>query len=225
MGNVTSSIYGAFFLILVKLSEKFQKQTQDNLNLQDNHKENLLDSNYQNTYKNVDIEKNNKTVQQNEKRKDSLFLFFGKSNNKDKETTNHNSKYQLLKNSEYDFETNDLNKKYQKNFEILKQEIKQCDYELDEECIIEGDKYQKNPVKNKDLLINETSINEKLISINLQDNKIKGNKTNKNVSKSNTIIDNKHINLSSNNLDVGANETFEDLRKQILEDKFEDEEI
>lgn len=225
MGNVTSSIYGAFFLLLAKISEKLNnKNTQENMNLQHNNKENLLDGNTSNSYKNVDIEKNNKADNIN-KNSNKHFNFFGKNNVNEKENKDNSMKYQLLKNSEYDFETNDLNKKEEiQNYEILKQEIKQSHIEFDEEMNLNNENNLKDENDNTGMFFKDNCQNEHLISANneiIENNNDKAEKNKqatKNHNKSYDKTFNKPTQIVSDD-----KESFEDLRKQILENKFDEE--
>lgn len=226
MGNVTSSIYGAFFLLLMRISEKFQnKNQQENMNLNDNTKENLIDGNSNIAYKNVDIEKNNKA--ENDKKSKSNFNFFEKNKeNNQKDPEKNTMKYQLLKNSEYDFETNDTNKKEEdkQNYEILKQEIKQSHIEFDEELNINNDN-KRTENFNTEVFFKDNCNKEQLISVNSEKQEDKEIEENSNINQ--TKNSSRKINADNKKayIEGGDKESFDDLRKQILENKFDEDDF
>jgi len=217
----------------MKISEKFQsKNPQENMNLEDNNKENLLDGNSKNAYKNVDIEKNNKAEKDNNKAK-SHFNFFGKSidNNNQKDSENNQMKYQLLKNSDYDFESNATSKKEDvRNYEILKQEIKQSHIEFDAELNID-DVNNEESNNNTGVFLKENCSKEKSMMCvpgynRPEDKGITGNKSDKNemeLSKSDPNIT--KANINKNYIGGDNKESFEDLRKQILENKYDEDDL
>lgn len=235
MGNYTSSIYGTFIYIIIKISEKLHLNNQENLGFQDNTKENLLGE--KKSYLNIDIEKklgvpdNNQTNLENKKYNNITIPFLSKNTSHDANGSNsfYSAKYQLLKNNDdYDIMNSTKNEK-EKNFELLKNEINQTHIDFEE--ILEEDVPKRLTniyTKNKTPEGSEKNDNETII-----ENKNNLNEVLLVYEKTEDLLDNKLINKNqqlqskdknTQNVINHHHETLEDLRKQILDKKYDDEE-
>ena len=127
MGNLPSTIYASFWLMLLNLSEKYNQMMYKDYS-DNSKKENLLDDH--SNFKNADIEKQNSSKENSNKINTNNFTFFGKS--APKKEDNISNKYKLLKNSDenenFEEKKGDLNM-----FDNLKKEIKHSIIEFDME--------------------------------------------------------------------------------------------
>jgi hypothetical protein len=206
MGNLPSTIYAGFLLMLFNLSEKYNQMMYKDYS-DNSKKENLLDDHSH--FKNADIENQNKIKENSSSLNTNNFTFFGK--NATKKEDNTSNQYKLLKNSD---ENDHIEEKKENSnmLDNLKKEIKHSiiEFDMDEETNNNLNNFNDNEkkliVKNEPEEMVEFS-NHKITSID-ENNKIE-NLTNLTNLKKPSDEKDKHL-------------SFDDLRNEILQSDIEE---
>jgi hypothetical protein len=199
MGNLPSTIYASFWLMLLNLSEKYNQMMYKDYS-DNSKKENLLDDH--SNFKNADIENQHLSKENSNKINTNNFTFFGKS--APKKEDNISNQYKLLKNSDenenFEEKKGDLNM-----FDNLKKEIKHSIIEFDME---DDNNISLNDNKKKLIVKNEP---EEMIEF--------GNHKTSLIEEANKIENENSTKLKD---EKNNHLSFDDLRNEILHNDIEE---